>query len=63
VAVEDDERGRPFVARKIEGVLDAVESLASPTRKTFHPYARKRAATSSVKARLVCPSIVMWLLS
>ena len=25
-------------------------SLASPTRRTFHPYARNRASTSSVKA-------------
>jgi transketolase len=36
---------------------------ASPTRITFQPYPLKRAATSSEYARLVLPSIVIWLLS
>ena len=38
-------------------------SFASLTRKTFQPYARKRIATSSEKAMLVWPSIVIRLLS
>jgi hypothetical protein len=38
-------------------------SLASPTRVTFQPFPMKRVATSSENARLVLPSIEMWLLS
>jgi hypothetical protein len=38
-------------------------SFASPTRVTFQPYEMKRVATSSLKASLVSPSIVMRLLS
>src|SRR2546422_7841191 len=51
--------GRPFVSRKTSTACSMrSRSLASPTRRTFQPYARNRVATSSVKARLVCPSIV-----
>jgi len=52
--------GRPFVFRKTPRACSMRSmSFASPTRRTFHPYARNRVATSSVKARLVGPSIVM----
>ena len=56
--------GRPSVRRKMSSACSMRStSLASLTRSTFQPYARKRAATSSVKAMLVRPSMVMWLLS
>jgi hypothetical protein len=38
-------------------------SLASPTRVTFQPYPMKRVATSSLYAKAVFPSMVIWLLS
>ncbi len=51
--------GRSVSARKVCNARATDDrSLTSATVVTFQPYARNRAATSSVKVRSVCPSIV-----
>ena len=60
VAVHDDQR-RPLVLgpERLERALGLRRGRSRPRRSsTFQPYAAKRAATSSVNVRSVCPSIV-----
>jgi hypothetical protein len=52
--------GRSAVSLKTSRARSsAPRSLASGTRVTFQPYARKRVPTSSLKARSVPPSMVI----